>query len=258
MEETMDVSREIQLDRLALAHIKLASEKDESDYVKAKDDIGLVTEVKEIPIGYKKCGKCQHVLKFHLFNKNNGSLTCTTGTCKECQRASASKSYKKTKKKRNYKKYYEENKEVKQESARKYYEANKESLNAKHKEYLLTNKGKKVMQKAHAKRAEAMSKNQGISWKREWVLDRDQGNGDFPICYLCGEAITEITGDACHIDHVVSINNGGLDCFTNVAATHKICNLTKEKDDRNLTSTQVSDLIKQSEIYMDEHPELFD
>ncbi|MEG1636106.1 MAG: HNH endonuclease signature motif containing protein [Cellulosilyticaceae bacterium] len=248
---------EIQIERVVSAGISMSA-KQQRDYIAAPDDLGEFKAGMLIPDGYKKCGRCQHVLKFYLFNKNSGSKTNTTGNCKVCQKESASKSYGKTKQKRNYRKYYAENKEMKQEQARKYYADNKESINKKHQSYLKTKKGQKVMQKAHAKRANAIATHKGIPWKREWVLDRDARGGEFAICYLCGQPILDTSGSECHMDHVVSIGNGGLDCFTNVAAVHQTCNLTKEKDDRNLQADQVEAIVKLAEDYIDEHPELFD
>ena len=256
-EEVVVDIKALQKERLALAGIELSVE-ELKVYLAKPDDLGVYVDGTEIPVGYKKCGKCSHVLKLYLFNKNKDNKLHCTGNCKACQRASASKSYAKTKKKRNYKKYYAENKEAKQEQARKYYQNNKEEINAKHKLYLATAKGKKVMKKAHAKRAEAIANNKGIPYTRAMVLDRDRRDGEFAVCYLCGEPILDTTGAACHLDHVVSIVNGGLDCFTNIAAVHQTCNLTKEKDDRNLKVETVESIVKLAEEYIDNHPELFD
>lgn len=249
--------REEQKARLILASINMDLDS-LREYWDAADDLGERASGEAVPVGYKRCGGCGHVKKLYLFNKNSASKTCTTGTCKECQRKAAAKSYAKTKKKRNYKKYYQANKEAKQERARKYYAENKEIINAKHRQYLQTSKGKKVMQKAHAKRAEAIANNKGIPYTRELVLDRDRQGQEYPICYLCGQPITDTSGAACHIDHVISIGNGGLDCFTNVAAVHHLCNLTKEKDDRNLSAEQVEGVIKLAEAYIEAHPEKFE
>ncbi len=248
------------IDKLARLHgtgIEMSVDEKKA-YLKMPDDLGLLVAGMQIPKGYKKCGKCQHVMKFYLFNRNSGSKTNTTGNCKECQKASANKSYKKTKKKRNYKKYYDEHKEMKQEQSRKYYDEHKDELNAKHKDYLSTKKGKKVMHKAHAKRAASIAKHQGIPYTRTMVLERDKQGGEYPICYLCGKPILDTSGSACHLDHVVSINNGGLDCFTNIAAVHSTCNLTKEKDDRNLSVEQVEKIKKLAQDYIDKHPEQFE
>lgn len=253
---SVEVIQKEQVDRLVSAGITL-TKKQQIEYLEMKDDLGLYVEGSEVPAGYKKCGKCQHVLKFYLFNRNSGSKTNTTGNCKVCQKEAASKSYEKTKKRRNYKQYYAEHKEMKQEHARSYYQENKDDINAKHKDYLSTSKGRKVMRKAHVKRAKAIAMHKGIPYTREMVLDRDKRGGEHPICYLCGKPIMDVSGANCHLDHVVSVGNGGLDCFTNIAAVHNTCNLTKEKDDRNLKTEQVEEIVKLAEDYIDAHPDLF-
>lgn len=245
--------------RVALAEIAM-TDTQEREYLLLADDLGEVARGVEVPLGYKRCGRCGHSKKFYLFNKNNGSKTYTSGNCKECQKEAAKKSYGKTKQKRNYKKYYQENKEIKQAHARKYYQENKEALKQKHKEYLQTRVGKKVMRKAHAKRRKALEANKGIPYTREMLIERD---GVFlgqshPICYLCNEAIMDTSGAGLHIDHVIPVVEGGLDCFTNVACTHSTCNLSREKDARELKTEQVEDIIQRAEAFIDTYPERFE
>jgi 5-methylcytosine-specific restriction endonuclease McrA len=229
-------------------------------YLKAKDNIGPVEKDSEIPEGYKRCGKCGEALKFYLFNKNKDSKTNTSGSCKECQKQTAQKSYKKTKNSRNHKKYYQENKEAKQAAARKYYQENKEELTAKHKAYVSSKKGKKVMARAHAKRHKSLAENAGIPYTREQIIRRDgefAGHGA-PICYLCTKPIEDISGKSLHLDHVVPVVQGGLDCFTNIASTHANCNLTREKDARELKADQVDGILALAERYIDAHPTEFE
>lgn len=247
------------VERLKLANVELPPEQLEQ-YIQSPDDLGEVEKGTAIPTGYKRCGSCGHAKKFYLFNKNSGSKNNCTGNCKACQKATASRSYAKTKQKRNYKKYYQENKEIKQQHARKYYQENKERVKERHKEYLQTKKGKKVMQKAHAKRRKALAENKGIPYTRAMVIERD---GTFqglqqPVCYLCNKPIVDISGKSLHLDHVVPVIMGGLDCFTNIASSHHLCNLKREKDARELTTEQVQAVIELSEKYMDAHPDLFE
>lgn len=247
------------LERLGAAGIVM-DESQQLEYVKTKDDLGVVGKEQALPIGYKRCGKCSHGKKFYLFNRNSGSKTNTSGNCKNCQKSTAKKSYNKTKQKRNYKKYYQENKEAKQEQARKYYAANKDKLKEKHKIYVRSKKGRAVMQKAHAKRRKSMAENAGVPYTRELVIIRD---GEFlgmehPVCYLCEKPITDVSGAGLHIDHVVPIATEGLDCFTNVACTHAACNLTREKDARDLLPSQTAEILVRAKRYMDEFPETFE
>lgn len=226
-------------------------------YLALQDDLGEFKEGMSMPDGYKKCGKCNHVMKFYLFNRNSGAKTNTTGNCKACQKQSASKSYEKTKHRRNYKKYYQEHREQKQAHSQKYYNTHKEALTEKHKQYHTSAKGRKVMQKAHAKRRALMQANQGIPWTREDVIDRDKQGKQFPICYYCGKPIKDTSGAKCHMDHVIPVALEGKDCFTNVASLHDQCNLTKKKDGSDITAAMISRVVKLAEDYIDEHPEKF-
>lgn len=251
----------LMIERLDSSSVQMTTA-EKAKYIKAPDDLGVIADPEEgdIPLGYKRCGRCNHVKKFYLFNKNSASKNNVTGNCKECQKSTSTKSYTKTKKKRSYKKYYNENKERKQEAARKYYADNKDKINEKHKAYLSTSKGKKVMRLAHKKRRSAMKLNAGIPYSREVVIDRDSSflGMDKPICWICQKPIEDISGNSLHLDHVVSIVNGGADCFANIACTHKECNLTKEKDDRNLDKAVVDELRMRSEAYMEAFPEIFE
>lgn len=254
----MENKHEEMLLRLEEAGITLTEEQ-KKEYVAKEDDLGEVAKGATLPVGFKRCGACGHAKKFYLFNRNRGSKTNTTGNCKECQRKSAAKSYQKTKQRRNYKKYYQENKEMKQAQARKYYQKNKERLKEKHKQYLKTRRGRLVMQRAHAKRRKALAENAGIPYTRELVIERDSVflGKQYPVCYLCGEPIEDTSGQGLHIDHVIPIVTGGLDCFTNVACTHAACNLRKEKDARELSAEQIQEIGKRAREYIDAHPDKF-
>ncbi|MNO88257.1 HNH endonuclease [compost metagenome] len=255
----MTDTREDQIVRLGLASVEM-TDSQLTVYLKGKDDLGEVEKGSEVASGYKRCGSCGHAKKFYLFNKNAGSKTHTSGNCKECQKKSAANSYKQTKKRRNYKKYYQENKEVKQKHARAYYENNKEELKVKHAKYLQTKGGKKVMAKAHAKRRESLANNKGIKYTRAMVIERDGAflGESAPVCYICLNPITDTSGTSLHIDHVIPVVEGGLDCLTNVACTHSLCNLQREKDARLLTTEQVETIVKRAEKYIDTFPDMFE
>ena len=255
----MNEVQQEQIDRLVSAGIHWTAEACE-EYVAMADDLGEHEKGYIAPPGFKRCGRCGHVKKFYLFNKNSSSKTNTSGNCKECQKKTAANSYSKTKKRRNYKKYYQENKEIKQAHARKYYQENKEIINAKHRLYLQTKAGKKVMMRAHKKRREALANNKGVPYTREMVIERDGAflGEQHPICYLCNTPILDTSGSSLHIDHVVPVVEGGLDCFTNVASVHAACNLTREKDARELTVEQITHVKELAHAYMDQYPEKFE
>lgn len=246
------------VERLKSGNVFLSSEQ-LTEYIEQEESLGEVEKGATVPIGYKRCGKCGEAKKFGAFNKNKESKTNTTGNCKQCQRNSASSSYKKTKQRRNYKKYYAANKEMKQEHAKKYYRDNKDKVTAKHKEYLQTKKGKQTMSKAHGKRRASLDANRGVPYTRALVIDRDSvfQSLPYPVCYLCGKPITDISGVSLHLDHVIPVVMGGSDCFTNVASTHALCNLEREKDARALLPEQIERIKTLSAAYIEAFPEKF-
>lgn len=241
-----------QLIRVLDSGIKM-SVNEQTAYQKMPDI--LPSNTTEIPRGFKKCTKCGEIKKLYLFNRNSQSKDGCTTQCKECQKNNAHRSYAKNKHKRNYKKYYQDHKEAKQEQSRDYYQRHKDESKAQHAAYLQTKAGKKAMSKAHAKRAAALKENTGIPYTREVIIDRDCNGGTEPICYLCGKVITD--PGTIQLDHVIPVVQGGKDCFTNVACTHAICNLSKSKDGREITTEQVEGIITLSEAYADAHPDLF-
>lgn len=250
-EQLMEAIKE----RLTMAGLRF-TKAELQEYISKPDSLGINEEL-EVPQGFKRCGRCRHIKKYHLFNKNNSSKEGCSGACKECQKESAKKSYKKTKSKKNYKAYYQANKEKKLAHSKEYYAQNKERLNAQHAKYVQSKKGKEVMKRAREKRALGLA-NTGIPYTPAQVWERDCMLADamgYPICYLCGEPMIE--QKKCHIDHVVGINIGGLNSFENVAYVHDKCNLTKSKDCREVT-TDMSDQIKHlTEVYIAEHEEDF-
>ena len=253
--EDIDLEQ-VQEGRLKLAGVEL-SPQGIQEYLKKPDSLGEFQEGMDVPDGYKRCGRCKYILKFHLFNVNNSSKNKCTGNCKACQKSTAAASYERTKGKRDYKAYYADNKERKQAHGRAYYDKNKELILAKQKDYHQTKEGRKVMKKSHSKRRKLLANNKGIPYQREWVIDRDRDGcaEQFPTCYLCGDPIKHAR--EIQLDHVVPVVLGGKDCFTNIACTHELCNLRKEKDARKLSVAQVEYIIEKAERYIDEHPEIF-
>ena len=244
------------LERVALANIVLSPEAKVA-YTAMPDSIGPFKEGMLIPDGFKKCGRCQEVMKFFMYNKNSGSKTQTTGNCKACQKASAAQSYIKTKSSRDYKKYYDENKERKQAHSRKYYATHKEELAAKHQAYHSSTEGRKAMNRAHSKRRNLMAANTGIPHTRELVIERDKMGKEFPVCYYCGKTIKDMTGKGLHMDHVIPVAIEGADCFTNVACMHSHCNMVKKKDASDITAIMIHTVRKRAEDYIDANPEKF-
>ena len=253
----MSVDREQQIVRLKEANILMIGEEIES-YIGMPDLLDEETvSTDTIPDGYKRCGKCKKIKKLYLFNRNSSSRLNCTGNCKDCQKKSAQKSYDKNKGNRDYKKYYAENRELKRKHNREYYARHKDEIAAKHRRYRQTAEGKKAMNKAHSTRKKRLKQNTGIPYTREMVIDRDSIfiNEKSPLCCLCGQPITDIND--IHMEHLVPIVIGGVDCFTNVGCAHSTCNLQKSKDAQELTVEQVRTIEQRAEQYIDAHPEQF-
>ena len=245
--------QEEQILRLEEARVYLSNEEIEK-YLQSPDEISLKTG-DIIPAGYKKCGHCGMYKKLYLFNRNKAASNNCTGNCKACQKETSRKSYSKNKGTRNHKQYYAEHREAKLSRSRQYYQQNKEQTLAKQKKYHQTSKGKKAMQRSHAKRRYLLAKNVGIAWTPEMVIDRDKMGGEYPICILCGKPIKSERD--IHMEHLIPVVMGGKNCFTNVGCAHQLCNLQKSKDAREIEVEQVEMLIERAENYMDAHPELF-
>lgn len=249
----MDIIEE-QLERLVAGNV-IMSEVEKIAYLAASDNLGRLANETVIPVGYKRCGGCHMIKKFYLFNRNGAVKNCCTGNCKECQKSTSKKSYDKTKHLRDYKNYYEEHKEIKQANGRAYYEKHKEEITERQKAYRNSGAGKKAMNKAHKKRRRTLKKYVGIKYTRAMVIDRDKMGEELAMCYLCGLPIASDTD--IQLDHVIPVALKGLDCFTNIAATHSKCNLQKSKDAREITAEQVYIIRTRAEEYIDLHPELF-
>jgi hypothetical protein len=250
----------LELQRLRLQEAGIFMPQEElAQYFSAPDELPEPKAAKgaapEVPLGYKRCGRCHKIKKLYLFNRNSNSKTNCTGNCKECQKVAAQISYDKNKGKRNYKEYYAEHKESKQEQSRQYYQKHKDEISRKQKNYRGSAAGKRVMRRSHAKRKYSLERNSGIPYTRDIVIDRDKQGQEFPICYLCGEPI-KVDSDI-QLDHVIPVALEGADDFTNIACTHKLCNLRKSKDAREITVEQVEGVMALAEKYIDEHHDLF-
>lgn len=228
-----------------------------SDKVKQDEYLALpdIWKGSGVPVGFKKCGHCKNVKKAYLFNKDKSNATGLTGNCKECQKKIAKASYEKRKKKLNSKENYEKNKDQRRERSRKYYAENKDKIQERQKAYRSSEKGKKVDRAAKKRRRELINNNKGIPYTRNLVIDRDKLGGEYPICMLCGKPIENLGN--MQLDHMIPLLIGGSDCFTNVACTHKLCNLRKTKDAREIENSKVDELIQRSEKYMKKYPDKF-
>lgn len=184
----------------------------------------------------KRCSTCKNYfpMNYDHFSKRSASSDGLAYSCKACERATAAKSYEGRKRKQKAKERYQENRETIIERSKERYQENKEQILEQQKEWRQTKKGKQVMQEADNRRKERIKEQTpgGRDYTREQVIERDSIFGDC-ICQICGHSI-DISGGELHIDHIVSIAEGGSDTFDNVRSTHKTCNLSRPKDGSDL------------------------
>jgi hypothetical protein len=253
-------TKEEQIKRLQEGNVHLTPEA-LTKYLNAPDVIKWDTSKQgNLPAGYRFCSKCLQVKKYYLFNRDKRRECNCTVTCKECQKEVVKLSNKKVIEETGvsrYKKYYHKNKERLKLAHRKYYEKNKEKILQHHKEYASSKQGKRIEKKAHKKRKLNMIKNAGIPYTRELVIQRDTEAGEGTLyCYICGKPI--LKGETIHLDHLIPVVKGGLDCFTNIVCVHEICNLSKSKDGLSVSAAMINNLHDMSEIFIDEHLKEFE
>lgn len=200
-----------------------------------KLDLGKMPKDTKIPVGYKWCSGCQHVKVIELFNNDKSTKDGKTRQCKACQKARARANYKKTKSSKYHQKYYKARREKLLDRHKDYYANNKEDILSKQAKYRNTKKGKAVMKKAHDKRKELIANNKGTPYTRWEIIERDSDDNGTTICQICHKPIENLSD--IHIDHIIPIAQGGLDCKENVRAVHVTCNLSRPRDGRDLNAT---------------------
>ena len=132
------------------------------------------------------------------------------------------------------KKWRSENPDRKREIGREWYHRNKDKSLEYKKEYRARNLDRHAN---NENRRRARKKdNLAIPYLLQDVLDKYG-----IVCYLCSEQIDmqaprkvgKIGWErGLHVDHVVSISNGGSDTIDNVRPTHALCNLKKSRGSR--------------------------
>jgi hypothetical protein len=169
----------------------------------------------------KRCPTCSEVKSRDEFHKNRATHDGLASYCKPCMKVRRTRER-------------AENPERDRERQRRIYYANQEAR--KQRAYDYYHSRATVEQKAEWKRRSnerRRSTDRSEEWMRRQarklaatvekvdysvVFERDQG-----LCYLCEEAID---GPA-HFDHIVALCQGGLHAYSNIAATHPVCNMSK-------------------------------
>jgi 5-methylcytosine-specific restriction endonuclease McrA len=185
-------------------------------------------------VKHKRCSTCGKFVPEDQFSTRKASPDGLAYSCKTCERATAAKSYERKQQKAKARDRYQANKEDYIERAKARYQENKEDIAAKQKEWRQSKKGKKLVNKASAVRRQRIIDQTpgGRDYVAAEIIERDSVDG-VCICQICGEPINIEAGDL-QIDHIVGIAAGGSDTKDNVRCAHKLCNIKRPKDCRDL------------------------
>jgi 5-methylcytosine-specific restriction endonuclease McrA len=164
----------------------------------------------------KRCTKCGEFKSLSDFYSNSSVKSGLRPECIECH-------------KKYSKQYRENNKEQETDRAKKYREHNPEKVKALFKRYREQNKDKRSGW--NKKRRALKLGNSHIPYTLEDIFKEYGFN-----CFICGKAI-DLSAPrqpgkngwelGLHIDHLISLKNGGADSLQNVRPTHGKCNLKK-------------------------------
>lgn len=124
-----------------------------------------------------------------------------------------------------------------------YYYSNREKINAKIKERNKNSSKRKAAKNIQKSRRRAKMRGNGYElYTLEKVLEL-YGT----VCHICGNEIDMNAPRNCqgdnwqnglHIDHVISIFNGGPDTLDNVRPSHALCNVNKNSRNAEKAPTQ--------------------
>ena len=142
----------------------------------------------------------------------------------------------------NSRKYYAEHKndqefkaKLSERSKEKHYSLTEEELIAKRERHRLYKNNKAPKFAAYQRKRRALKvNNECTAYTETDVLDMYGSN-----CHICGTSIDleapRRTGkgegwqNGLHIDHLISLSNGGADSLDNVRPSHSLCNMRKNK-----------------------------
>ena len=185
----------------------------------------------------KICNKCNIEKELEEFSPLAKGKHGRRAACKICQ-AAITKLYREKNPEASRaaaKKYRKSKPEVISRKNKKYYATHKESVLRSVREWRKNNVEKtKEHSRRHNSRRRARRLNNGVVAYTEPQMLELYGTN----CYLCGSAI-DLTAprkpgvagweQGLHIEHLISIVNGGTDSIENVRPAHGVCNLRKGK-----------------------------
>ena len=218
------------------------------------------------PYVFKKCSKCGKWLVANTvnFNKAKGCKDGLRGACKICQ-----KKYKKQYREQNKetiakhnKQYREQNKEVITKRKKEYYKANKKAILEQHKIYREANKEAKAKHdkeyyeankeaikervRRYGKQYNQTPQGQIVAFNsrnRRRAKEQEQGSGitkeqwlecmkffDWKCAYS-GKCLGGSNNKKRSIDHIIALNNGGVNEVWNLVPMIKSLNSSKQDRD---------------------------
>lgn len=183
--------------------------------------------------GYRHCYKCSTtypISNFHIGTLEKDSKYGRAFDCKDCRNKRKRQELKNNpearEKSREYsRKWYRDNLEYAKEQGRiqqaKWREENAEKHRQNAKNYRADPSKKEILWKQSAKKR-AIFKESFVEEVDRWLVY----NRDGRICGIC-EKYIESFDDDFQLDHVIPLSRGGKHCYTNVQASHGLCNNKK-------------------------------
>ncbi len=185
----------------------------------------------------KQCRICGLLLPLDRFYFRIGSSDGLRGECKNCKRDS-DKQYRalnEEKHKERSRKYREENHDVLVIGKRKWYLDNAEKIKKRVSEYKKTATGKRVCANSKHKRRSITGSGCVSAGELRSLLIKSKK------CYWCNMKFTK--GIVKHIDHYVSIKNGGQHVLQNLVVSCAHCNLSKRHKDPYVFAMEIGRLL---------------
>ena len=174
-----------------------------------------------IPYAFKKCSKCGEWLVANSINfmeskRYKWNLHCR---CRKCRNKES-------------KEFREKNKEYFKEYNREYYEENKDKINEYRREWYKNNP-EKAFNQVNKRRSKLENQGRGIT-KEQWNECHDWFSGK---CAYSGEKLQKYDSSTYGktIDHIVAIENGGLNEPWNIVPMRRGYNSSKWKIENGLT-----------------------
>ena len=172
----------------------------------------------------RKCGEVKHISKF---SKQKQGKYGVQSKCKSCKKEYNRNYYENNKETilEHQKQYYENNKETILEQRKQYYENNKETIAEQRKQYRESPQGQVVKFNASNRRRSKLANQSNDINKDQW-LEMMKFFG-----FRCAYSGISLSKNIRSIDHIVALDNGGLNEIWNCVPMLKNYNSSKRTQD---------------------------